>query len=81
MGRRRGTLEVAKRISHSAIHDKTAVVSVEMTLFFCWVGVSLEPYAVFADDGEYGEEVGEAEELPDSLADMEELHLASCGAG
>ena len=40
----------------------------------------LEPYAVFTDDGEYGQEVGEAEELSDPLANVEELHLASCGA-
>jgi hypothetical protein len=42
--------------------------------------VSLEPYAVFADDGEYGQEIGEAKELANALANVEELHLASCGA-
>ena len=41
----------------------------------------LEPYAVFADDGEYGQEIGEAKELANPLANVEELHLASCGAG
>ena len=40
----------------------------------------LEPYAVFADDGEYGQEIGEAKELANPLANVEELHLASCGA-
>lgn len=43
--------------------------------------MSLEPYSVFADDGEYGEEIGEPEELPDPLADVEELHLAARCAG
>jgi hypothetical protein len=43
--------------------------------------VSLEPYTVFADDGEDGQEIGEAKEFADSLAHVEELHLASCGAG
>ncbi len=41
----------------------------------------LEPYAVFADDGEYGQEIGEAKELANPLANVEELHLASGGAG
>jgi hypothetical protein len=35
---------------------------------------------VFTDDLEYGQEVGEAEELSNPLAHVEELHLASCGA-
>jgi hypothetical protein len=44
-------------------------------------GRLLELYAVFADDGEYGQEIGEAKELANPLAYVEELHLASCGAG
>jgi hypothetical protein len=45
-----------------------------------FVGRSLESYTVFADDGEHGQEIGEAEELPNPLANVEELHLASCRA-
>ena len=45
------------------------------------VDIFLELYAVFADDGEDGEEIGEAEKFADALADVEELHLASCGTG
>ena len=35
---------------------------------------------MFADDGEYGQEIGEAEEFAYALAHVEELHLASCGS-
>jgi hypothetical protein len=42
---------------------------------------NLELYTVFADDGEYGQEIREAEEFANPLAHVEELHLASCGAG
>ena len=39
-----------------------------------------EPYAVFADDSEYGQQIGEAKELSNPLADVEQLHLAACAA-
>ena len=43
--------------------------------------MSLESYAMFADDCEYGQEIRQAEELANPLANVEELHLASGGAG
>ena len=45
------------------------------------VSGDLEPYTVFADDAEHVQEMGEAEEFPDTLADFEELQLTACRFG
>lgn len=50
---------------------------VRMTTLF----VTLEPDAVFADDGKDVEEMREAEELSDAFADFEELQLTACCLG
>ena len=76
MGRRWGTFEVEKRFLEFATHDATVSCLGREDILLAG-RVRLEPYAVFADDGEYGQEIGEAEEFANSLAHVEELHLAS----